>query len=193
MDDFQRAGDLDNPTWLEVRKKIDEAYRWGTKKENSFRLTGVDLTVHDRGQEHWIEMNQDFYLETIPEVAIPGHRLREAPSTPLTTDEVAACRAALGALQWVSSQTQIQACARVNLLLTELTVNKNMQVAKEINDLIKEIRSNPMVINIHRLPQVQHWQDCVIVTLADQAWGNRPQGGSTGGLLTCIGGPEMML
>ncbi|CAK9005989.1 Integrase catalytic domain-containing protein [Durusdinium trenchii] len=113
------------------------------------------------------------------EVAIPGHRLREAPSTPLTADEVAACRAALGALQWVSSQTQIQACARVNLLLTELTVNRNMQVAKEINDLIKEIRSNPM--------------DCVIVTLADQAWGNRPQGGSTGGLLTCIGGPEMML
>ena len=94
-------------------------------------------------------------LETIPEVAIPGHRLREAPSTPLTADEVAACRAALGALQWVSSQTQIQACARVNLLLTELTVNRNMQVAKEINDLIKEIRSNPMVINIHRLPQVQ--------------------------------------
>ena len=62
VDDVQRAGDLDNPTWLEVRKKIDEAYRWRTKKENSFCLTGVDLTVHDRGQEHWIEMNQDFYL-----------------------------------------------------------------------------------------------------------------------------------
>jgi hypothetical protein len=192
VDDFNRGGDLENPKWLEVRRQIDEAYKWGTMKEDVFRHTGVDVSVNTKGEDHWIELNQDFYVETLQNVAIPEHRLRGDGSLTLTSDEVAACRASLGALQWVASQTQIQACSRVNLLLTELTVNKNITVAKEINDLVKELRSNPMVLRLYRLPQVQHWQDFVVVTMADQADANRPQGGSTGGLLTCLGGPEQL-
>ena len=135
-----------------MRRQIDEAYKWGTMKEDVFRHTGVDVSVNTKGEDHWIGLNQDFYVETLQNVAIPEHRLRGDGSLTLTSDEVAACRASLGALQWVASQTQIQACSRVNLLLTELTVNKNITVAKEINDLIKEVRSNPMVLRLYRLP-----------------------------------------
>ena len=102
--------------------------------------------------------------------------------------EMAACRASLGALQWVATQTQLQICARVNLLLTELTVLKTLQVAKEIRDLIIEVRREPTTLRMWRLDDVEHWQDTTVVTLADQAHANRPKGDSTGGLITCLGG-----
>ena len=114
------------------------------------------------------------------------------PNTPLTPSEMAACRATLGALQWTATQTQLHICARVNLLLTELTVNKNMAVAKELQDLVREVRQDPVCLRLWRLPSVQHWQDICVVTMADQAHANRPQGGSTGGWITCLGGPEQV-
>ena len=69
---------------------------------------------------------------------------------------MAACRASLGALQWVATQTQLQICARFNLLLTELTVHKTLGVAKEINDLVKEVRKDPVTLKLWKLPEVKH-------------------------------------
>ena len=190
VDDFMRAGDLSNDTWLKVRKDIDELYAWGSKKEENFRYTGLNVEVVNKNKERYVELNQDFYLEDLPPLAISDERLRLDPKTSLTDGEMAACRASLGALQWTATQTQIQACARVNLLLTELTVNKNMAVAVEINQLIKDLKKDPMQIRLWQLPHIDHWQQWVVVTMADQAHANRPQGGSTGGILTCLGGPE---
>ena len=44
-------------------------------------------------------------------------------------------------------------------MLTELTVVKTIQVAKEIQDLTKEVRSNPITLKLWHMPEVQHWQD----------------------------------
>ena len=134
-----------------------------------------------------VELHQDFYLEDLPPLAISDERLRQDPKTSLTDGEIAEL---VGALQWAATQTQIQACARVNLLLAELTVNKNMAVAVEINQLIKDLKKDPTQTRLWQLPHIDHWQHCVVVTMADQAHANRPQGGSTGGVLTCLGGPE---
>ena len=190
VDDFNRAGDLENEAWKKICKQVDDAYKWGTRKTQSFRHTGIDLEVCQRGEDRWIQLSQDFYAETLPDLAVSPERLRMDPKTPLSASETAACRASLGALQWLATQTQVLICSRVNLLLTELTVEKNIQVAKEINDLVKETRQNPITLKLWQLPEVSHWQDVTIITLADQAHANRPQGGSTGGLLTFIGGPQ---
>ena len=131
VDDFMRAGDLCNDTQLQVRKSIDELYAWGSKKEENFRYAGLNVEVVNKSKERYVELNQDFYLEDLPPLAIRDERLRQDPKTNLTDGEMAACRASLGALQWAATQTQIQACARVKLLLTELTVNKNMAVEKK--------------------------------------------------------------
>lgn len=56
-------------------------------------------------------------MEEIGDLAIPKERLRMDPETTLRPSEVAACRASLGAC--VATQT-------------ELAVNRNMQVAKEV-------------------------------------------------------------
>jgi hypothetical protein len=55
--------------------------------------------------------------------------------------------------------------------------------------MIREVRGSPTVLKFHKLPNVEHWQDVRIITLGDQAHNNRPKGGSTGGLLTLMGGP----
>ena len=191
VDDFNRAGDLSCEKWLEVRKAIDKAYKWGTMKTQSFRHTGIDLEVCEKGSERWVQLNQDYYIEGIADLAIPKERLQQDPNSPLTPSEIAACRASLGALQWVATQTQLQICSRVNLLLTELTVNKNLIVAKEIGDLVKEVRKDPVTLKMWHLPEVSHWQDMTVVTLSDQAHANRPSGGSTGGLITFLGGPQI--
>ena len=191
VDDFNRAGDMENEKWLKIRDAIDKAYKWGTRKSQSFRHTGIDLEVCEKGEERWVQLNQDYYIEGISDLAIPPERLRQDPKSLLTPAEMAACRASLGALQWVATQTQLQICARVNLLLTELTVHKTLIVAKEINDLVKEVRKDPVTLKLWRLPEINHWQDATIVTLADQAHCNRPNGGSTGGLITFIGGPQI--
>ena len=190
VDDFNRAGDTENEKWRQVRDDIDKAYKWGTMKTQAYRHTGLDLEVHEEKTDRWISINQDFYVETIMDVAIPSDRLRGDPTATLSSSEIAACRATLGALQWCATQTQLQTCARVNLLLSELTASGTMQVAKEIQELVKEVRSSPTTLKIFKLNEVKHWQDVVVVTLADQAHANRPQGGSTGGLLCFLGGPQ---
>ena len=182
VDDFNRSGDLSNPAWLEVRKQIDAAYKWGSMKQQCFRHTGIDLEVMEKNNERWIQLSQDFYADSLQDLAISAERLRQDPKDPLSPGEVAACRAALGALQWLATQTQVHICARVNLLLTELTVTKTLQTAKEIQSLIKEVRQDPVTLRLWHLPEVTHWQDMTVVTLADQAHANRPQGGSTGRL-----------
>ena len=190
VDDFNRAGDLENPRWKEVRGLIDKAYAWGSRKTQSFQHTGLDLEVHQRGADRWISINQDYYVETIQDIGIPEQRLRGDPDSRLSAAEIAACRASLGALQWCATQTQLQICARVNLLLSELSAVSTIQVAKEIQDVIKEVRKEKTEIKLWRLPEAHHWQDFTVVTLADQAHANRPCGGSTGGLITFLGGPQ---
>ena len=161
-------------------------------KEETFRLTGIDVEMKPEGCDRGIELSQDFYVDELSELAVSQERLRGDPETAMTPSEMAACRAALGALQWVSTQTQTQASARVNLLLTELTTFKTIAVAKGIAELIKDLKKSSMTIRLHHLPHVTHWQEFSVVTLADQAHNNRPQGGSTGGVLTMMGGPEQL-
>lgn len=102
VDDFNRAGDLENEAWKKVCKQVDEAYKWGTGKTQSFRHTGIDLEVCQRGGGRWIQLSQDFYAETLPDLAMSSDSLRMDPKTPLTGSEIAACRASLGALQWLA-------------------------------------------------------------------------------------------
>ena len=112
------------------------------------------------------------------------YRLRFSTSSSLMTPkEISACQAAIGALQWVAGQTQPLACARCNLLLSELAQQPTMQLAQELQELIRELRKTSAVLKSFRFPKVNHWSQVVVVGLGHQAHQNRPEGGSTGGLL----------
>ena len=118
----------------------------------------------------------------------------------MTAKEVTKCRASLGAVQWVAVKTQPLACARCNLLLTELATDPKMSVAQEIQEVIRELRKSATVLNFFKLPGVSSWFDLVVVGLGNQAHSNRPKCGSTGGMLIflcspaiCRGAPNPMI
>ena len=113
------------------------------------------------------------------------------PTRPLSKPEIAACRTTLGALQWLAIQTQPQLCARCNLLLTEVVTSGTIETAKEIQQMLSEVRADPYNLEFFKLPGTKKWTDVVFVSMGDQSHSNRPQGDSTGGLLTLAAGPDV--
>lgn len=160
-------------------------------KEGNYRHAGTDLTtVREKNGEFQIQINQDAYVESLTDVSIRPERLRQ--DGPLRKEEIGACRAAIGSLQWLAIQTQPQICARCNLLLTETTTNGTMETAREIQALITEVRNEPFHLKFFKLPNVKKWTDVIFISMGDQAHSNRPRGDSTGGMLTMAAGPEAM-
>ena len=190
VDDFHRTGDKANPEWNEICQQVDRAYVWGTIKRGEYRHAGTDLVIgKDENGDTTITVDQQYYLASLQDVNIPPERLRQVDSV-LDSTEVGHCRATLGALQWVAVQTQPQLSARCNLLLTEVTVNPSTSVAREIQQMVCEVRRSPVKLEFFKLPGVQFWTDVVFITMGDQAHANRPQGDSTGGMITFASGPR---
>ena len=193
VDDFHRAGNENSPRWQEIKHSIDTRYRWGTAKLNSYRHAGTDLEmVEDPVHGRCLVVDQSFYIETLQDVDIEPNRFCQSEAL-LSQKEITACRASLGALQWLAVQTQPLICARCNLLITELAGSPKMTTAQEIQEMIRELRKHSTVLKFFKLPRVKTWKDVCVVGLGDQAHNNRPKGGSTGGMLIFLAGPEIAL
>eukprot|EP00434_Breviolum_minutum_P014147 symbB.v1.2.012474.t1/scaffold861.1/size176854/4 len=191
VDDFHCTGDPHSEEWSAIYAKILSAYKWGTAKRSNYRHAGTDLkTVRNPDGTFKIVIDQDAYIETIPDVEIPADRVRQEGA--LRPAEVAACRTALGGLQWLAIQTQPQLCARCNLLLTEVVTSGTLATAREIQQMVSEVRQEPFHLEFQKLPGVHHWTDVVFISMGDQAHANRPKGDSTGGMLTLASGPEAL-
>ncbi len=94
VDDFNRAGDLQDPEWLRIRAEIDKSYKRGTTKINQYRHTGLDLQVKQEGKNYYVEMDQTFYTDALrQDLGISTERLRMDENTKLTPAEVSLCRA----------------------------------------------------------------------------------------------------
>ena len=190
VDDFHRIGD-GSPEWLDVKKEIDSAYKWGMAKTGSYRHAGTDVsTILDENKNKKIVVDQSYYIETIMDVEIDADRLRTEET--LTKQDVEACRATLGVIQWAAIQTQPLLCARCNLLLTELLKVGTMSVAREIQTLVSEVRQWSSKLEFRCFPKAKHWSEVVFITMGDSAHANRPKGESTGGIITLIAGPECL-
>ena len=189
VDDFHRIGDQRSAEWLAIRKSIDEAYKWGTAKVGRYRHAGTDIaTVVDGSGFKRIVVDQEYYIEGLEDIDIEADRLQQ--DCPLSPRDLAACRASLGALQWLAVQSQPQLCSRCNLLLTEAVAAGTMQTAREIQAMISEVRQESYKLAFFRFPTARHWTDITFISMGDQAHNNRSKGDSTGGLLTLAAGPE---
>ena len=191
VDDFHVVGDPHSQEWQAIFQKVLAAYKWGTSKQGSYRHAGTDIqTVKRENGQFAIHINQDAYIETVMDVNLDPERWRQ--SGPLSKTEVAACRTTLGALQWLAIQTQPQLCARCNLLLTEVVTNGTIETAREIQQMVSEVRAAPQHLQFFKLPGTKKWTDVVFISMGDQSHANRPQGDSTGGLLTLAAGPDVL-
>ena len=188
VDDFHRIGD-GSEEWLEVKAQIDAAYKWGMAKSGTYRHAGTDvMTTKDQLGYDKIVVNQNYYVDALQDIDIDPDRIRS--EEPLSKRDVEACRTSLGALQWLAIQSQPQICARCNLLLTELVTSGTMQTAREIQEMIGEVRREPFFLFFTKFPTVRHWTDLRFISMGDQAHNNRPRGDSTGGMITLVAGPE---
>ena len=190
VDDFHRAGD-DSDEWLDIKRGIDAAYKWGMIKTGAYRHAGTDVSTEkdERGFDK-IVVDQSYYIEGISDVNIAPDRLRSDEA--LSGKDVEACRTTLGALQWIAIQTQPLLCARCYLLLTELVTSGTMATAREIQQLVSEARQEAFKLEFCKLHQATHWSQIIFVSMGDQAHANRPRGDSTGGFLTLAAGPECL-
>ncbi|CAE7462825.1 GIP [Symbiodinium sp. CCMP2592] len=189
VDDFHRIGDKSCQEWLDIRQRIDEAYKWGTAKVGRYRHAGTDIaTVVDKSGFKRIVVDQEYYIEGLEDIDIEAERLQQ--DGPLLPRELAACRTALGALQWLAVQSQPQLCSRCNLLLTEAVASGTLQTAREIQAMIAEVRQESFKLSFFKFPTAKHWSDITFISMGDQAHNNRAKGDSTGGLLTLAAGPE---
>ena len=189
VDDFHRIGDQNSAEWLDIKAKIDAAYKWGMAKVGNYRHAGTDVSTQVDSKGHKkIVVDQEYYIEGLQDIDIDPDRLRQ--DGPLQPRELAACRTALGALQWLAVQSQPQLCSRCNLLLTEAVAAGTLQTAREIQQMIAEVRHESYKLEFFKFPTARHWTELTFISMGDQAHGNRSKGDSTGGLLTLVAGPE---
>ncbi|CAK9007573.1 unnamed protein product [Durusdinium trenchii] len=192
VDDFHRAGDVKDSRWTQIKAAIDKQYRWGTAKQNSYRHAGTDLSMQkDAKFGRCLVVDQQFYIEMLQDVDVHPTRFSNGSST-MTPKEIAACRTSLGALQWLAVQSQPLITARCNLLITELSTDPKIQIAQELQEMIRELRKEGSTLKFFKLPGVRRWTDLCVVGLGDQAHNNRPRGGSTGGMTVFLSGPDAL-
>jgi hypothetical protein len=111
----------------------------------------------------------------------------------MTPKEISASRAALGALQWLGVQTCLLLNARVGLLLSKCKAEAVLQVACDIQALIREARNSFTRLHFVTIPTAKgDWRQVVFSTFGDASHLNRAKGGSTGGMLTLASGPEIL-
>ena len=58
--------------------------------------------------------------------------------------------------------------------------------------MIGEVRRSPSVLRFFKLEKAASWRDVLFISMADQAHSNRPNGDSTGGIVTLMAGPEAL-
>ena len=138
----------------------------GTAKQQSYRHAGTDVsTVVDKAGYKKIVVDQSYYVEGLQDVDIPADRIRQ--NVEMGQSEIGACRTALGVLQWLAVQSQPQLASRCNLLLTELVTVSRMETAREIQEMISEVRRENFQLQFFKFPTAEHWTDIVFVSMSD--------------------------
>ena len=159
---------------------IDKQYRWGAAKQNSYRHAGTDLsTQKDAKFGRCLVVDQQFYIEMLQDFVVHPTRFSNGSST-MTPKEIAACRTSLGALQWLAVQSQPLITARCNLLITELSRDPKIQIAQELQEMIRELRKEGSTLKFFKLPGVRHWTDLCVVGLGARLTTTDPVEGRRG-------------
>ena len=68
--------------------------------------------------------------------------------------------------------------------------NGQLEHAREIQNMITEIRLESYKLRFFKPKDAEHWSDLTFTTMADQSHNNRPGGNSTGGMISLISGPS---
>ena len=76
--------------------------------------------------------------------------------------------------------------------MTEIVTTGTTAHAREIQQMIGEVRRENFKLEFRSFDDVYSWKDMVFISMGDQAHGNRPNGNSTGGMITLAAGPSCL-
>ena len=181
VDDFLIAGS-EGPEWKSILETLLTAFRWTPWEEKSFKQCGVMIEQQD---DYSIIQHQEEYLALLEEVKIESKRQKELTS-PVTESERTQLRALLGGLQWLVTQTRLDASIDVNLLqscVTTATV-ENLLAA---NKILRKLRYGESKLYSRKIQGPLH-----LVAWSDASWANRKDGKSTGGYIVGICGNNVL-
>ena len=180
LDDFLFGGASGDAEWQQILKKIKDKFRWGDWEEDTFTQCGVLITQTPEG----FELSQKKYVEEhVVEVPLPSSR-RKTPKAETTDREKTALRATLGALSWHGQQVAPQISAEVGLLLSEVS-KSTVETIIRTNILVQHTRARKdYKILVHRFAPTE---ELCLYAWVDAGSQNRPDGGSTQGIVIGIG------
>ena len=184
VDDFLFAGPEGCSEWQEILKHIKARFQWGDWESGTFVQCGVQIRETSEG----FELSQASYVDEHIEVIPLNACRRKEPQAPTTERERTALRATLGALSWHAQQVAPHISADVGLLLSE--VNKStVDTIHKTTQLVQHTKARKAYsLKIHAFdPQ----EALCLYAWVDAASQNRPDGGSTQGLVIGVGPKDM--
>ena len=181
VDDFLIAGD-DSPEWKQIIEILLTAFRWTPWEERTFKQCGIVIEQLTDGS---IVQHQEEYLSGLEEIPIDTNRSKMLSSN-VTEGERTQLRALLGGLQWLVTQTRVDAMIDVNLLQSCVTT-ATVETILTANKILRKLRAGQSKLFNKKIDEPIH-----LVAWSDASWANRRDGKSTGGFLVGICGESVL-
>jgi hypothetical protein len=183
VDDFLIAGE-DCPEWKHILDVLLTAFRWTPWEEVSFKQCGIAVEQEENGD---IVQHQEEYLAALAEISLSSDRMKQL-NAPVTEEERTQLRALLGGLQWLVTQTRVDATIDVNLLQSQV-VCATVEMLQAANKVLRKVRQGPTKLFTRKIPEGQKIQ---LIAWSDTSWANRKDGKSTGGYLIGLTGHSVL-
>ena len=176
VDDFLFGGSPNDDVHLKLMAAIQSKFIWGQWENTPFTQCGVQVQQRD---DYGFVLTQKEFVQQLKPIYLS--RDRERMRTDATADqEKTQLRAVLGSLSWLCGQTDFAHSSDVGFLISTVP-NSTIQDVIQVNQLIQEIKRDPVVLTIHGMEKDTPLD---LVAWADAAWANRPDNtSSTGGLV----------
>ena len=173
-------GGSSHPKFTESLQALKSKYTWGKWESEDMDFAGCHIRQSPTTKEIRIDQ-KDYIQKWLDEMELAPNRSKEVKSY-LTASEVSQLRGVLGSAAWKASQSGPHYAADIGLLLSEVPF-ATVQTALKANKLVREIKrtSEQCLIFPH---WGSHWQDLSIITWSDAGQQNRPDKGSTLGVLS---------
>ena len=181
VDDFLIAGD-DNQDWKQIIEVLLTAFRWTPWEERTFKQCGILIEQLPDGS---IVQHQEEYLAGLEEIPIDTERSKML-SANVTESERTQLRALLGGLQWLVTQTRVDATIDVNLLQSCVTT-ATVETILTANKILRKLRAGQSKLFNKKINEPVH-----LVAWSDASWANRRDGKSTGGFIIGICGESVL-
>ena len=175
VDDFVFGGRENCEIHGKLLQELQKSYQWGAWEETCFEQCGILVRQEE---DFSISLSQQRFVEEVEEISLARDRARQ-PELPATDKEKSSLRGVLGSLSWLCGQTCFMFAVDTNFLISEIPV-ATVETINKTNALVRSVkRWKSQEYRIHHFDA----PNLHLVTWADAAWANRPNGkDSTAGI-----------